>query len=304
MDGQSESYPKPVVGSNPYLRGGVRLANGAMAAFFDNTVALCEPYVPYAWPPEYQFTTEHPIVGLGAFGQSLVVCTTGKPYLSQGADSASMTPLQLEDAQACLSARTIMGVAGGVLYVSPDGLCMVSASGVQVVTSALYSREDWLALNPAAMFAAWHDGTYYLFHSSGTITFQPAGLKLGRLALVATAAYVDRLLDALYVASGTSIMAVFGGATRRTSTWRSGRVVMPAHTGFGWLQVLGDQTPDAPVMVRWYADGVLTHTATVTDTQPQRLPAGRWLEHEFEVESAARVTRVTMAGSTAELQQA
>ena len=38
-----------------------------------------------------------------------------------------------------------------------------------------------------------------------------------------------------------------------------------------------------------------------TDGEPQRLPIGRWLEHEIEVEGAARVTKLTLASATAEL---
>jgi hypothetical protein len=54
--------------------------------------------------------------------------------------------------------------------------------------------------------------------------------------------------------------------------------------------------------VRWYGDGVLRHTATISSIDPVRLPAGRWLEHEIEIESASRVTKVLLASSTQELQ--
>lgn len=304
MDGQFEGFPKPVVGTNPFLRGGVGMPNGIMAAFFDNTVAFCEPYVPYAWPVEYQITTEFPVVGLGVFGQTLVACTAANPYFIYGADSASMTGQKMDANQACVAARTIASVAGGVLYASPDGLVLASQQGVSVVTAGLYTREDWQALNPSTMFAAEHEGIYYLFHSTGTLTFAPANAKLGHLPIVATAAYVDRLTDTLYVASGTNITAVFGGASRRSAVWRSGRAALPLYTGFAWLQVLGDQTVGAPATVRWYGNGSLVYTATVTDTTPVRLPPGRWVEHEIEIESASRITRITLAGSTSELQGA
>ena len=79
-------------------------------------------------------------------------------------------------------------------------------------------------------------------------------------------------------------------------------MVMQRPVPFGWVLVEGDQGPGAPVTLRWFADGQLRHVMQITDIEPRRLPPGRWLEHEVEIESEARVTRVAMAGSTRELQ--
>lgn len=288
------------------LRGLVGLPNGIMAGFTNNVVAFCEPYVPYAWPVDYQVTTELPIVAMAAFGQTLFVATTGNPYFISGADSASMSAVKAESNQSCVAPRSMVSVQGGVLYASPDGLCLASQAGVQVVSQGLYTREDWQALTPSSMFAVEHEGIYYLFYNNGTkgcLAFDLVTKKLGRVQLQADAAFTEMVTDTLFVAADTQILAVFVAATRRTGLWKSARMVMPAQVGLGWLKVYGDQSVVAPVTVKWYGDGVLRHTATVTSTAPQRLPGGRWLEHEIEIESAARVTRVVLAGDTQELQQ-
>jgi hypothetical protein len=306
MDAQAEGWPKPVVGTNPFLRGMTGMPNGIMAGFLDNTVAFCEPYVPYAWPVEYQITTEHPIVGLGVFDTTLFVGTTGNPYLISGSDSASMSAQKLDSNQSCSSALSIASVQGGVLYASPDGLCLASPAGVQVVSQGLFTREDWQKLNPASMMAVEHERIYYLFYDNGTpgcLSFDLPNKKLGRVDLSADAVFVDRLNDILYTARGASVNAVFGSTTRRTARWKSARQVLPQYAALAWVQAYGDQTADDPVTVRWYGDGVLRHTSTLTDTKPKRLPAGRWIEHEVEVESKSRVTSVMLASSTAELQQ-
>lgn len=306
-DMQSSNYPRPVVGTNPYLRGLVGMPNGIMAGFFDNTLAFCEPYVPYAWPVEYQITTEFPIVGLGVFGQTLFVGTTGNPYFVSGADSASMSAQKLDAPQSCASARSIVPVQGGVLFVSPDGLCAADPGGVKVVSDGLFAREDWQKLDPSTMFAASHENIYYLWYTGqggGCLTFDLASKKLGRIDLQATAAFTDMLNDTLYVVNSTALSAVFGGATRRTGKWKSGRLTLPQQTPMAWMAVHGEQSVADPVTVRWYGDGVLRHTASFTNLNPQRLPPGRWLEHEIEVESRARVTRVVVAGNTQELQSA
>ncbi|MGL1400235.1 hypothetical protein ACSTI4_24935, partial [Vibrio parahaemolyticus] len=66
------------------LRGLTAMPNGMMAAFDGKDLYFCEPYLPHAWPASYTLTTDFPIVGLGAFGTSLVVMTTGNLYLVSG----------------------------------------------------------------------------------------------------------------------------------------------------------------------------------------------------------------------------
>lgn len=297
----SVTWAEPPAG----LQGLVGMPNGIMAGFTGNTVHFCEPYTPYAWPVEYQITTEHEIVGLGVFGQTMFVGTKGSPYFVSGSDSASMSAQKLESQQACVSRRSIVPVQGGVLFASPDGLCVADGSGVQLVSSALFTREDWQKLQPGTIFAAQHENIYYLWSAGiagGCLTFDLASKKLGRLDLTATAAYNDKLTDTLYVVNGTQILAVYGGTARRTGKWRSKRATLPQQSALAWAMVYGDQSPAAPVTLHLYGDGGLLHTATFTGLTPRRLPPGRWLEYEVEIESKARVTRVVLAGSTQELQ--
>ena len=289
-----------------YLAGLVGMANGIMAGYFDNTVCFCEPYVPYAWPIQYQLSVKHPIVGLGAFGQSLFVGTRSAPYLVSGSDSASMSAIELPSVQACVSARSIVSVENGVLYASPDGICMCDSNGVRVVTEALFTRADWQALNPSSIFAALHDGVYYFNCSGGTPACTYAldfgASKLIKTDIVASTFYEDRVTDTLYYSTGTTVKALFADATKRTGTYRTGIVKLPKPEAMAWLQV--DSDFESSVVVNWYGDGVLRKATTVASIAPVRLPAGIYLEHEIEIVTSARVTSVMLASTTAELQQA
>ena len=289
-----------------YLSGLVGMANGVMAGYFDNTVCFCEPYVPYAWPIQYQLSVKHPIVGLGAFGQSLFVGTRSAPYLVSGSDSASMSAIELPSVQACVSARSIVSVENGVLYASPDGICMCDSNGVRVVTEALFTRADWQALNPSSIFAALHDGVYYFNCSGGTPACTYAldfgASKLIKTDIAASTFYEDRVTDTLYYSTGTTVKALFADATKRTATYRTGIVKLPKPESMAWLQVDSDFT--SSVVVNWYGDGVLRKATTVASIAPVRLPAGIYLEHEIEIVTSARVTSVMLASTTAELQQA
>lgn len=308
MDSQFDGENKPTVGANPYLRGLTGMPNGIMAGFIDNTVAFCEPYVPYAWPVDYQVTTEFPVVGLAVFDQTLFVGTTGNPYFVTGAHSASMSAQKLDSNQSCVARRSVVPVQGGVLYASPDGLCLASSRGIEVVTRQLIARKDWQALQPASMFAAEHEGVYYLFHAGaggGCLAFAlQDGMKLGRTDMTGTAVWVDKFNDLMYVARGTDILECFTGTNARTARWRTGVVTQGAQAPLAWAKVYGQQTPQAPVTLRLWGDGALRHTAVFTDVQPQRLPPGRWLEHQVEIEGAARVTALGLYSTSEELRAA
>lgn len=282
------------------LKGLTVLPNGIMVGFVGSRLYFCEPYVPYAWPPEYQQTTEFAIVGIGAFGQTAVVLTTGNPYYASGADSASISVQKLESNQACVSKRSIASCDGGVLYASPDGVCLAGPSGVRVVTEGAYSRSDWQALSPASSFARFHEGVYYIFLTVPGICLAVdlRSSRISTMTIGATAAYSDLLTDTLYAVSGTSVLPLFQGAAM-TGTWRSKVVVGDRHVGFTCLKVESDFT--AAVTVKMYGDGVLVHTATASSRAPQRLPAGRYREIEVEVTTSANVTGVVLATSMSEL---
>ena len=289
------------------LRGLVNMPNGVMAGYVDNFVAFCEPFVAYAWPVEYQITTEFPIVALGVFGQTLVVFHKGGVDYISGADSASMSMQKDVSKQACISPRSVVEVDGGVVFASADGLCLASQQGVQVLTAGKFTRTDWLtAVGASTIFCAYSEGTVFVYGFSGGEIFylNLASGKIGQVTFAQnySAVYVDRTTDAIYGSNGASVYKLFASGVR-TGIWKSKLQVMPSQTGFAWLAVESDFA-DGPVTVRWYGDKVLRHTATVSSREPVRLPVGRWLEHEVEVESASWLNKVTLASSGDELRAA
>lgn len=288
------------------MSGLVGLPNGIMAGHFGNTVAFSEPFVPYAWPQEYQLTVESTVVGLGVFGQTLFVGTTGSPYFISGADSASMSAIKLDSSQACVSRRSIVALEGGVIYASPDGLCLANESGVKLITRGMWSHKDWQALQPKTMFASSHEGAYVFATNNGTRVFIFGDGKLTEVLLDefgVSALYSDKSTGALCAASGQNITASFKGSGLRTGRWRSKLITLSAQQPMAWAKVYGEQNSTFPATVRWYGDGGLRHTMTFTDLTPQRLPPGRWLEHEVEIESKARITRVVVASTVEELKE-
>jgi hypothetical protein len=182
---------------------------------------------------------------------------------------------------------------------------MASHQGVVVITENHFTHGDWTALNPSGIIGAIFESTYYFLctpdgQPQKCYALHTGTGKLTTVGVQGSALYTDLLTDRLYIANGTSINALFAGTTYRTGRWRSKVAVLGQQTGFAWLTIESNFT--APITVRWYGDGALVYTATVTSRAPIRLPAGRYLEHEIEIETTARWNKLTFASSTAELQ--
>jgi hypothetical protein len=289
------SYAMPPAG----LAGLVALPNGIMAGFEGYDLYFCEPFLPYAWPEKYRLTTDYPIVGLGVFGSSLLVCTKGSPYLVTGVHPDSMSMERIELDQACVSKRSIVSIGGGVMYASPDGLVYVGAGGSRIVTEALYTRQEWQALNPGTIDGYYHDGKYIaLYAGGGFILNSLEDSSLTMFDEAVTAGYVDPISDSLYLAIGGNIVK-FNAGGDKPYTWRSKKYQFAARPAPGCAKVDADSYP---VTFNLYADGVLKHTQAVLDDRPFRLPGGyRPREIEIELAGTARVRFVAVADRPVEL---
>jgi hypothetical protein len=276
------------------------MANGIAMGFYGNTIYPSEPFVLYAYPIAYRISTEYPIVGLGAFGQSMFVGTKGNPYVIQGSDPASLTMTKLEAKQACVSKRSIVEMGGGVLYASPDGLCRVDQGGLSILTSGLLSRDDWQSYNPSSIIGAEMDTRYFAFYDNGAeqgcLVFDFAGpTTFTKLSLYATAVFNDRLRDALYLAVGTNLVKFDYGSTNMTFTWKSKRFRMTMPMNLGAAKLGADVYP---VTINVYINGSSTpkYSLAVNSERDFKLPGGfksdKW---EFEIVSSNKVNYLIVA---------
>ena len=152
------------------LAGLVAMPNGMIAGFSGNEVCFCEPYQPHAWPVKYRRALKLPpggkIVGLGVYGNTLVVLTTGEPFILTGSHPSMMSMEKLEISQPCVSKRGIVDMGYAVAYPSPDGLMVISPGGPKLITEQLFTRDDWQALNPSSIHAYFIDGRYIAFYDT------------------------------------------------------------------------------------------------------------------------------------------
>lgn len=278
--------------------------NGMLAGISGNSVRFCEPYVPYAWPVAYDVVPpDSKPVGVGVFGQALVVLTTGRPLLVTGSAPDSMDQQLLEIPQGCIAPRSIAAMGSGVAWASEDGLCWYGAGGARVLTAGLMMREDWQALVPSSIIGRFYEGLYLGSYDDGSgrkgfliDPINPTGLYF--LDTGYSAMHFDELKDQLYVLDGANVKKWDAGSLM-TVRFRSKEFRAPKPVNFSAAEVVADTYP---LTFRLFADGSLKYTYTVTSRVPFRLPSGFLaLDWQIEIEGTSAVQSAALATSIAEL---
>jgi hypothetical protein len=244
------------------LKGLVAMPNGILAGFKDNEVWFCEPYLPHAWPVAYSLSVEYPIVGLGVYDTTLVVMTTKFPYLITGTTPAAMTQTKLPLQQPCASKRSIASDQYGVLYASPNGLVSIGAGTQDIITTPLYTRDEWQTLTPTSMLGVIYNNLYMCFHQTTTgiealVLARGDIPPLSFLSFDATAVYIDRSTGNIYAASqfDNKIYQLDNDDVNNTLyEWQSKKFVMPNPMSYAAIKLQADYE---------YMDDQVTYNAFV-----------------------------------------
>jgi uncharacterized membrane protein YkvA (DUF1232 family) len=108
------------------LKGFIMLPNGVIAAFRGNEIRLSEPGLAHAWPADYSYQTDFPIVALAPIDNGFAALTSGEPYLFIGTHPGAMAPAKLENSYACMSKRGVARFGNSAVYPSANGLAYVA----------------------------------------------------------------------------------------------------------------------------------------------------------------------------------
>jgi len=173
-----------------------------MAGFVGKTLYFSEPNYPHAWPPQYSFPIDFPIVAMGGLGNTLVIGTEQNPFIVQGNHPGVLTPIRFADSHPCVSSRGLVAFEGGIAFPSNDGLYFVSGGSGRVITKKAYTKKDWAALHPETFIGAFHDSRYFAFYNKsgdvGGVIINMQNGSVSKVELAATAVYVDPKTDILY----------------------------------------------------------------------------------------------------------
>ncbi len=238
------------------LFGLVAMPGGIMAGISGKDICFCEPYQPHAWPEKYRLALNYDGVALGVYGNTLVAGTTGVPYLIGGTHPENMTPEKLELNMPCLSTAGMVDLGYAIAYPSNDGLVVVQNGAASVPSAQLFTRDQWLALEPDVMVC----GQFYgRFFGSYDYTDTAGADQVGSIIMDLTGdmPFVIRTqhkADAFFHEVGSSALYLCMGTTvyewdsklgvQDVYTWKSKKFVLPAPSSFGAMLLEVDETAD------------------------------------------------------------
>jgi len=312
------------------LQGMIAMPNGILVGWVGNDLYFSENYRPHAWPAEYVLTTEYPIVGLGVFGNTCVVCTSGHPAAVTGVKASTMNFVTNTTAAPCLSRRSIVSTLNGVLYASEAGLILFSQSGPMDASSHLVDRDQWVDVYTPAQLRAIHYGNNYTAVRTSTgdddgFYFNPVDQTgAGVVRLTDLGAAVDIDIDIwtgkpFLLANGNLYEWLAPNALPLEWRWRSKEMVLPKPLNLACYRVYFDDPlpgmvgPDeAPVTLKVWAwlvgeNGETTRKLVydhpvMQANQVYRLPSGFKSDiWQVELMGKTRVRALHMATNPREL---
>lgn len=284
------------------LKGLTAMAGGVLAGFDGYDLWFSEPLKPHAWPIQYSLTTDYPIVAIEAYDSSLLVLTTGYPYIVSGSDPSNYVMIRSELAQACVAKRSVVKTNGGIVFATPDGLYLSGGAGTTNLTGTIFTRQEWQQLEPEKLVGFTVDNKYLgFFEGTGRgFLLDPETADFTTLDWEATAGFYDAQLDELFLVEGGRRLVKFDAGAPRMFRWRSKAFYVPRPITLGSARV---EAAGYPLECRIYADGQLRYVKTVHDQYAFRLPSGFTAKiWEIEVVGDQEVFSVGFAQSMQELQ--
>jgi hypothetical protein len=228
----------------PELIGWVMMPNGYMVGWTrQRTICFSEPYRPHAWPAEYQVSTEFEIVGMAVWGTALVVGTKSQPYLGQGVTPQSFTMQKMDAVEPCLSRRGMVATVAGAYYPSLNGLVMVNAGGINVITTDVLTKEEWEDYTPRNIFAAPLGLQYIAFNSpSFGFVFNPTEPKTKLIEIdffdQVTSVTTDKYTGNVYIVRAGRVFEWDPDTEERLYwQWRSKEFHLPKPVNFGAVKI-------------------------------------------------------------------
>jgi hypothetical protein len=285
-------------------------AYGVAYAAVGKIVCLSEPFVPYAWPRNYELTCDNDVVAIGHYDNALIVGTTGRPVMITGQDPQNMSQTELPISEACVSARSMVSMGSYAIYASPNGLILAAAGDAKLITGGIISNREWTNYKPDSIHAYQHRGKYIFFWkkdslNKGGVIFDPRNPNDGLIAFnqYFVAGYRNEDTDTLYLIDENKVLWKFddNNALPRTYTWKSKRISLDSPHCFTAARILADSYTNITINI--YADNTLYHTQTVTNKSPFRLPRnGRYRVWQIEVIGTDNIREVAISETVTELQ--
>lgn len=226
------------------LQGIIAHPGGFLCGFSGRDLYLSEPYQPHAWPLQYVKTMQTEIVGIAIFNNAIIVMTTSHPYIGTGMSPAALTMQKLDSIDPCVSRRSIAVTLDGVYYASPQGIVKNDSTQSTLVTSELFTRQEWQQqFSPTTVNAAPYGLQYIAFDTTALgFIFSPAEKlaplstldRFSNVATIMTDAYSG---DCYLVQNNQARLWDPVNTIPYSYTWISKEFDLPEPVNFGAMRV-------------------------------------------------------------------
>ena len=278
-------------------------------------LAFSEPGVFYAWPHKYRFRLPDAVVDMAVMGSQVFAVTESGVFILSGTHPDSISVRKaLAPPIGKITGGRVCATNHGVFFWAADGIMRVdSAGGVTNLTRDIAGPVNFSRFSGAGRPVFRKGSLYANFRNTARLDDpgQVGAFHVERGEMVETS-----LSPLLVAEDGADVLTVVDGNVKYMFTgspyiakWKSKEFETPSLTGFTCMKV--DRRGDAGSTCRvevWrdgeplWADALGASTPLdVTDSKPFRLPPGRGLVWQFEVNTDCEVTAVTLATSMKEL---
>ena len=185
------------------MRGAVVHPSGSLVGFSGNTVYMSEPLAMYAFPTEFHFTTNYPIVGINITGSAVVVITEGYPYVIDGTTPAYMTIDRVDFPWNGNSKRGIVSSELGVIWPCNMGLASYGINGPNLLTREHYTQKTWSQTFNERFISSFTDDKYWGHYTDDEgvdhmFVFDTAEKAVSQIDTPLDTVYVDAQSNFLY----------------------------------------------------------------------------------------------------------
>lgn len=295
--------------------------NGQIGGLVGTELWLSEPLKPHAFPEAYRygFFNGKPIrflcgerVGYILTDEYPAVIELGAMPNQHGQRSVSI----IEETLPLISYQSACFYNGACFYASKNGLVMLSGGSARIISSALWTTDQWQALAPFTMIGIVHDGYYFGFTATTSFRLKiPDGIhsnetpdQLTMLSIRPTAvARGDE--GALYFTDENGLYEWNAGDNWKTFKWRGRLNTAGGYTAFTAYKIVQDFAENRVIHTAYkrhrnelVGDPVTLGDKVVQDSRPHRLKRGyATLQLDVEISGTGEVYEYHLATSVAEL---
>lgn len=295
--------------------------NGQLGGLVGTELWLSEPLKPHAFPEAYRYGhfNGKPIrflcgerVGYILTDEYPAIIEMESPCQSQGCRTISLH----EEPHPIISYQSACLYNGACFYATKDGLVMLSGNQSKIVTTQLFTQDQWQAIAPWTMIGVIQDGYYFGFTETHSLRFKiPDSIyedvqieSLTTLSIKPQAVYRSDQ-DELYFATESGIYQWNAGDDWKTFKWIGRLNTLPGYTAMTAYKLQQDfaQTHVKHIAYKRHRnemvrEPVILGDKIVNDSRPHRLKGGySTLQFDVEISGKGEVLAYHIATSVAEL---